>query len=144
MAPVYTLFADHEDGSGRLLMCARKMWKSREPHYVISTNMDDLYRKREERSRHYMGKLRADASGSEYVLYDAGKSPKDLGLDEETKMSESGVLNDGTSSLRRELCVICYSPPSKKGKGARTMEVALPKVKGCEAEDGVEEWQPTR
>jgi hypothetical protein len=86
MAPVYTLFADHEDGSGRLLMCARKMWKSREPHYVISTNMDDLYRKREERSRHYMGKLRADASGSEYVLYDAGKSPKDC--DDETKMSE--------------------------------------------------------
>jgi len=30
MAPVYTLFADHEDGSGRLLLCARKMWKSRE------------------------------------------------------------------------------------------------------------------
>jgi hypothetical protein len=68
LSPVYTLYCDFEskldcgrllrcanvglsasrsmsaDGSGRMLMAARKMVKSQTPYYVISTNQDDLFK----------------------------------------------------------------------------------------------------
>jgi len=102
--------------------------------------MDDLFRRREERSRHYMGKLRANAAGTEYVLYDSGKSPKDLGLgwdDGEAKENDD-LSADSRSSLRKELCVVSYSQPSKRDKDARTMEIAVPKVKGVDGDGAVE------
>ena len=99
LAPVYTLYADHEDGSGRLLLSAKKLLKSRESHYVISTNQDDLYKKRMDRSRHYMGKLRANAAGTEYTLFDEGASPKELGFDMEEDEEKSAFSEDATDKI---------------------------------------------
>lgn len=59
------------DGTGRELMVCRKIMKSMTSHYVFSLKSEDLYRKREQRSRLFLGKLRA-VSNSEYVLYDNG------------------------------------------------------------------------
>jgi hypothetical protein len=168
LAPVYTLYADHEDGSGRLLLCAKKMLQSRESHYVISTNMDDLYRKREVRSRHFMGKLRGNAAGTDYTLYDNGVSPKELGVCSDTESDENDENDNGKSkkkegstkgltqnqldSLRKELCCIHYNH-DKKNKIERKMEVALPacweeerpsgeKGGGMEIEVDISEWRP--
>jgi len=162
LAPVYTLYADHEDGSGRLLLSARKLLKSRESHYVISTNQDDLYKKRSDRSRHYMGKLRGNAAGTEYTLFDDGASPKELGFDIEEDEEKSAFSEDATEKismterqreqLRKELCVVHYEPVSKKDKerGVRRMETCIPAVVGfggpVEEEEGgvrgVKVWQP--
>jgi hypothetical protein len=70
-SPVYSLCADLEDGTGRELITCRKVFKSRTAHYIFSLKSEDLYRKREQRSRMYVGKLRA-VSETEYVLYDNG------------------------------------------------------------------------
>jgi len=59
------------DGTGRELMVCRKVMRSRSPHYVFSLKSEDLWRKREQRSRLYLGKLRA-TSANDYVLYDNG------------------------------------------------------------------------
>ena len=52
------------------MMC-RKVFYSSTSHYIFSLKADDLYRKREQRSRLYLGKLRATGQDS-YVLYDNG------------------------------------------------------------------------
>jgi hypothetical protein len=52
-------------------MVCRKIMRSRSAHYVFSLKNEDLYRKREQRSRLFLGKLRA-TSATEYVLYDNG------------------------------------------------------------------------
>lgn len=100
---MYTLYADHDDGSGRLLVCAKKLLKSRESHYVLSTNMDDLHRRRGDRSRHYLGKLRANSSLSEYVLYDSGVTPEEAGIDTTEGASDEGGAEDLTQEQRENL-----------------------------------------
>ena len=52
-------------------MVCRKVMQSRTPHYIFSLKAEDLWRKREQRSRLYLGKLRA-VSANCYVLYDNG------------------------------------------------------------------------
>jgi hypothetical protein len=52
-------------------MVCRKVMRSRTPHYIFSLKAEDLWRKREQRSRLYLGKLRA-TSAQDYVLYDNG------------------------------------------------------------------------
>ena len=71
LTPVYSLCADLEDGTGRELITCRKVFKSRSSHYIFSLKTEDLYRKREQRSRMYLGKLRA-VSDTEYILFDNG------------------------------------------------------------------------
>lgn len=74
LAPIYSLCADLEDGTGRELAVCRKVWPSRSSHYVFSLKSDDLWRRREQRSRLYLGKLRQTGS-NQYVLYDNGICP---------------------------------------------------------------------
>jgi hypothetical protein len=71
LTPVYSLCADLEDGTGRELISCRKFLKSKTSYYIFSLKAEDLYRKREQRGRYYLGKLRA-VSGDDYVLYDNG------------------------------------------------------------------------
>jgi hypothetical protein len=71
LTPVYSLCADLEDGTGRELISCRKFLKSKTSYYIFSLKSEDLYRKREQRGRYYLGKLRAMANDT-YVLYDNG------------------------------------------------------------------------
>ena len=50
--PTSTAF--ESDGTGRELMVCRKIIRSRSPHYVFSLKTDDLWRKREQRSRLFL------------------------------------------------------------------------------------------
>lgn len=71
LAPYYSLCADLEDGTGRELIVCKKVLTSRTAHYVFSLKAEDLWRRREQRSRLYLGKLRQVGSSS-YVLFDNG------------------------------------------------------------------------
>jgi len=73
MCPLYVLCADLEDGTGRELISCRKVLTSRSAHYVFSLKSSDLYLKREQRSRMYLGKLRS-ISNTEYVMFDNGET----------------------------------------------------------------------
>jgi len=160
MSPVYTIYADHEDGSGRLLVCARRLpLKGKGCHYVFSTNMDDLYRGREDRSRHYLGKLRGDGAGK-FILYDRGGSPEEAGLgnwenegeeksddDKVEGKKPSKISNEQRKLLRKELAVIHIAKKNGDELPERKMEVAIPSVRLNFGENKldqkrVEVWQP--
>ena len=64
-------------------------------HYVFSLKTEDLYRKRDQRSRLFLGKLRSTSS-SEYVLYDNGmvRSTADRDNDNNGLMDDEDEVDD--------------------------------------------------
>eukprot|EP00595_Chromulina_sp_UTEXLB2642_P000897 CAMPEP_0196767940 /NCGR_PEP_ID=MMETSP1095-20130614/42144_1 /TAXON_ID=96789 ORGANISM="Chromulina nebulosa, Strain UTEXLB2642" /NCGR_SAMPLE_ID=MMETSP1095 /ASSEMBLY_ACC=CAM_ASM_000446 /LENGTH=468 /DNA_ID=CAMNT_0042136819 /DNA_START=1841 /DNA_END=3244 /DNA_ORIENTATION=- len=117
-SPFYSLCADMDDGTGRELIVCRKIWQSRSPHYVFSLKSDDLYVKRDQRSRLYLGKLRG-ITPDDYVLYDNGicmTQDGDIVDDEQTEdeiLSQSDAKTfssengkEGESLYRKELAII--------------------------------------
>jgi hypothetical protein len=78
-------------------MVCRKVMRSRTPHYIFSLKAEDLWRKREQRSRLYLGKLRA-TSAQDYVLYDNGicdapEEPESLLQDRERQSGGTARLS---------------------------------------------------
>lgn len=125
-SPVYSLCADLEDGTGRELLACRKVMQSRTSHYIFSLKSEDLWRKREQRSRLYLGKLRA-MSSNEYVLYDNGS----MGFPEGLKEREDPPPSEGKASedtlYRKELAVIWFNTKSRPSPaGVRGTEVSIP------------------
>lgn len=130
--PVYSLCADLDDGTGRELICCRKI-TSRSAHYVFSLKSDDLYRKRDQRSRLYLGKLRA-TTANEYVLYDGGSCdvPEGAGADllnndrsDTSSDVASKVVED--SLYRSQLAVIHFNSKKRPCPAEeRGMEVCIP------------------
>lgn len=127
--PVYKLYTDHDDGTGRFIMAARKMPSSKTPHYVFSTSAADLYKSKANRGRNYLGKLRGNGATTSYVLYEKGAKP--------------GV-SDAEDEIRRELGAFSFAPRrGRRSSNPRYIEVALPQVRWRrkrddepEAEDG--------
>jgi hypothetical protein len=77
MSPMYSFCADLEDGTGRELMVCKKVFYSFQSHHIFSLKGEDLYRKREQRSRLYLGKLRGNNDGTCFTLYDNGNIASD-------------------------------------------------------------------
>jgi hypothetical protein len=107
LAPCYSLCADLEDGTGRELVVCRKVWQSRTSHYVFSLKNEDLWRRREQRSRLYLGKLRSVGQG-EYVLYDNGicaAPDEDETILEDIEETAAGTLRSdvGNTNIARKL-----------------------------------------
>jgi hypothetical protein len=128
LTPVFSLCADLEDGTGRELIVCRKI-PSRSPHYVFSLKSDDLYRKRDQRSKLYLGKLRS-MTKNEYVLFDNGAlempdGKGGLGVDTEAPSAEEEEGADN-SLYRSQLVTIAFN--SRKRPCAfdeRGMEVCI-------------------
>ena len=152
-APVYSLCADLEDGTGRELLVCRKVMKSMTSHYVFSLKQEDLYRPRDQRSRLFLGKLRATNS-NEYVLYDNGatKDASKGGLDNDDDDDEDDVPGAKKGSgngardakddrdmnlFRKELAVIFYNtkkrPAPLSVRGTEVCVGAVNKVDKAEA-----------
>lgn len=156
LAPYYSICADLDDGTGRELMVCRKVMRSRSPHYIFSLKSEDLWRKREQRSRLYLGKLRA-TSADDYVLYDNGicEAPEEdeelllererengsgIGADRDTVLArkmardrkgESGMPGVGSSEdvslYRSELVAIHFGSKTRPAPpGKRGTEICLP------------------
>lgn len=136
LAPFFSLCADLEDGTGRELIVCKKVLRSMSSHYVFSLKSEDLYRKREKRSRLYLGKLRATNS-SEYVLFDNGVMDKADGDDGDDKDDDgshddgpSGEAKDGRdngSLYRQQMAVVHYNTKTRPvPENIRGMEVCIP------------------
>lgn len=95
---------EHKAGDGLVVLFARMQPYSKTPYFAISTNPDDLFASRSSRSSGYAGKLRGDAVGHHYVLYDSGNAPSQ----DSRPSPDLGVPIAGGSSLRRELGLISF------------------------------------
>ena len=148
-APVYSLCADLEDGTGRELLVCRKVMKSFTSHYVFSLKSEDLYRPRDQRSRLFLGKLRATNS-NEYVLYDNGATKdhskmgdddddgggddSDVDMDDVPGAKKWGSRNKDSKQddrhmalFRKELAVIFYNTKKRPAPlSVRGTEVCIP------------------
>ena len=124
LSPVYSLCADLEDGTGRELAVCRKVIMSSSSYYVFSLKSEDLYRKREQRSRLYLGKLRATSS-NEYILYDNGvERTTEHGVsDDEDDDGAKGTgdkkgeekTSDENTKYRKELLCIYFNTKTRPG-----------------------------
>jgi hypothetical protein len=96
------------DGTGRELMVCRKVMQSMSSHYIFSLKAEDLWRKREQRSRLYLGKLRS-TSQNDYVLYDNGicEAPEE----DESLLEERERSNASGGKLHKDWFSRCVSYP---------------------------------
>jgi len=144
----FSLCADLENGSGRELIICQKV-QSRSSHYVFSLKQEDLDRKPQQRSKLYLGKLRA-VGDKDYVLYDAGPAKTDIADPEDasiiydehlftsasmdTSTSSAGVAAaetkkalDEESLYRKELCIIHFESSKRpQTDEVRALEVCIP------------------
>lgn len=106
--PLYTVYS--EDGD-RFLMAAKKRMANRTSNYLIAMSPNPTDRK----SENVVGKLRANWTGSGYLVFDEGINP------------EKAVTD---TAVRRELAMINFEY-DKMGPGR--MMVAVPRVTGGRA-----------
>ncbi|KAF0772469.1 hypothetical protein AaE_002290 [Aphanomyces astaci] len=123
--PEYCLYM--KDGD-RFLLTAKKRPNNRTSNYLISMQRGDLSRKG---SENFLGKLRANFIGTEFVIYDNGLNPK--GADQHT-------LTVNPATIRQELGIAVYAKNVLGHRGPRKMRVCVPRVR----EDGTRVvWRPT-
>uniref|UniRef100_A0A5S6QFU7 Tub domain-containing protein n=1 Tax=Trichuris muris TaxID=70415 RepID=A0A5S6QFU7_TRIMR len=108
--PTYFLHLEKEDGKRIFLLAARKRKKSATSNYLISIDPTDLSRN----CSSFVGKLRSNALGTQFTLYDNGENPR------KTNVIDAGV--------RRELAAIIYDTNVLGFKGPRKMTVILPVI----------------
>jgi hypothetical protein len=103
-----------KDGE-RFLLSARKRGSNKTSNYLVSMDKRDLNRD----SAAFLGKLRANFVGTEFIVYDDGVSP------EKAAKSKKASTN---ASVRQELAVVNYASNVLGSRGPRKMKVGVPKV----------------
>ncbi|OQR95530.1 tubby, partial [Thraustotheca clavata] len=124
MFPEYCLYL--KDGD-RFLLTAKKRPNNRTSNYLISMQLGDLARKG---SDNFLGKLRANFIGTEFVIYDNGVNPKN---------ADQHTLTVNPAGIRQELGIAVYAKNVLGHRGPRKMKVCVPRVR----EDGTRVvWRP--
>ncbi|XP_039295421.1 protein king tubby [Nilaparvata lugens] len=108
--PTYFLHLERDYGKKIFLLAGRKRKKSATSNYLISTDPTDLSRGGEA----FVGKLRSNLLGTQFTVYDHGKSPKHCSL------------KDDIDKPRQELAAVVYETNVLGFKGPRKMTVILP------------------
>lgn len=109
MFPSYSL---HLKDGDIFLLAGKKRAGNRTSNYLITMDKRDLNRD----SDAFLGKVRSNYFGTEFVAFDDGESP-----DKKTRPEDR-------AKLRRELAVITYAPNVLAGRGPRKMKVVVPRV----------------
>lgn len=111
MYPEYHLYL--QDGD-RFLLAAKKRAHQKTSNYLISMNRSDLSRK----SSNFLGKLRSNFIGTEFVVFDDGMNPRDI-------VSSAGRKDN---LARRELAICLYASNVLGSRGPRKMRACVPIV----------------
>lgn len=90
-------------------MTGKKRSINKTSNYLISASKTELTK----RSPFYLGKLRSNFLGTEFHVYDTGKSPKKC---------------KNIESIRKELAIIHYESNIVGQKGPRKMNVLTPTI----------------
>ncbi|VDK70591.1 unnamed protein product [Onchocerca ochengi] len=88
--PIYYLHLEKDDEKRIFLLAARRRKKSATANYLFSIDPTDLKRS----GNSFIGKVRSNALGTQFTLYDNGENPK-----------KSWVIGD---SVRQELAAVIY------------------------------------
>jgi hypothetical protein len=97
--PTFELYCERNN---EFLMAAKKRSNNRTSNYIVTTDQKDVSKD----STHYVGKLRSNFSGTEFVVYNKGMNP-----------SKIDGKNTSFNNARKELGVIRYE---QNVMGART------------------------
>ena len=95
-------------------MSCKKRTSNKTSNYLISFKRDELSKK----SSGYIGKVRSNFLGTEFIVFDNGVNPK------EAKSS--------SDAIRRQLATVVYESNLLGARGPRKMKVLIPDTK----EDG--------
>lgn len=126
---LYPIYEAYISGEERFLLAAKKRTKNKTSNYMISMDKNNVGGKE---SASYLGKVRSNFVGTEFVGYDKGLNPKDL--DEES-------ASISMMSVRQELCAVFYESNILGSKGPRKMTAVIPNVK----KDGQRTmWKPMK
>ncbi|KAI4462713.1 tubby-related [Holotrichia oblita] len=106
--PTYFLHLERDYGKKVFLLAGRKRKKSATSNYLISTDPTDLSRGAES----FVGKLRSNLLGTQFTVFDNGRSPR------------KGPTDDILP--RQELAAVIYDTNVLGFKGPRKMTVILP------------------
>lgn len=127
MYSIYKLYLQQENAAGpahannTFLIAARKRKKNaRGSNYLISLDEDVGNVKKS--SPTYFGKVRANFVGSEFLMYDRGRS-------DANEEDDDGEVNPDIKEPRKELGVILYETNVLGTKGPRKMRVVVPPVR---------------
>uniref|UniRef100_A0A914E151 Tubby-like protein n=1 Tax=Acrobeloides nanus TaxID=290746 RepID=A0A914E151_9BILA len=112
MFPIYYLHLEKDDDKRIFLLAARRRKKSATANYLLSTDPTDLTRD----ARSFIGKVRSNALGTHFTIYDNGENPK-----------KAAVIGDG---IRQELAAVIYDTNVFGFKGPRKMTVIIPGIYG--------------
>lgn len=111
--PLFELRLDDEmEHGGMFLMCAKRQTGNKTSNYHLSMDRQTF----DDHSKSYLGKVRSNFLGNEYVIYDDGVAPK-----------KAGDLNRGDREIRRETGAIMYSVNVVAAQ-PRDMTVVLPET----------------
>jgi tubby-related protein 1 len=113
MYPTYELYMEEED---RFLLASKKRSKNKTSNYIISMDAKNLAKE----SASYLGKLRSNFVGTEFVIYDKGINPKEVD-DESASIS--------LMTVRQELGVVLYESNILGSRGPRKMVAIVPSVR---------------
>lgn len=106
--PEYCLYLKQGD---KFILTAKKRPKNKTSNYLISMQRGDLSRT----SSNYMGKLRSNFLGTEFVVYDDGEN------------TDQGNIDIGQA--RSELAGILFQANILGSRGPRKLRVCVPRVK---------------
>lgn len=104
MCPRFEFFSDDGD---TFMMGAKKRKHKRTPNYLIS-----LDQKVKKMGGGTQGKVRSNFKGTEFLIYDKGKNPKEK--------------NCRPQEIRKEMAAVTYAS-NVSGNGPRRMEVCIPR-----------------
>lgn len=112
MYPIYELYLENPR---KLLLAAKKRTNNKTSNYLISMDRNSL----EKDSAAYLGKVRSNFVGTEFIVYDRGINPKEV--------------NDASQSIsnltvRQELGCVLYESNILGSKGPRKMTVIIPAI----------------
>lgn len=102
------------------LMFAKKKQKTKTSNYIITSDAKNT----DKSQKSYLGKVRANFVGTEFTVYDNGRSPKDVTI--------------FSLPLRTEIGSILYETNILGSKGPRKMTVLLPK-----SQENRDKWKQT-
>jgi hypothetical protein len=93
----------------RFLLNGKKRGGNKTSNYLVTLDQDNLKKK----GQGYLGKLRANFMGTEFIVYDQGENPK------KTK---------DINKIRREMASVLYESNVLGSKGPRKMRVIIPAI----------------
>lgn len=79
--PKYHLNLSEGTHAGKFLLAAKKNTGSATSHYTISTDSEKM----EKSTAHYLGKVRSNFLGTEFVIFDTGANPKQTKNEDEVR-----------------------------------------------------------